>query len=196
MSAKLISIIGPVAVGKTTLSERLAEELPAEVLYEDYQGNPFLAESFTGSEQFSLPSQLYFLLSRAGQLSEKTWPRDGVIVSDYGFCQDHLFADAKLAEEDRRTYEHVHQRVEQLIHPPDVLVHLDASVKTLRGRIEQRGRDFEIAFSEQFMDRMRSAHDGVAVPPACRLIRIDCEAVDLLDPPVRAGLVREIREAL
>ncbi len=196
MSAKLISIIGPVAVGKTTLSELLAEELPGEVLYEDYQGNPFLPESFTGSEKFSLPSQLYFLLSRAGQLSEKTWPTEGIIVSDYGFCQDHLFADVKLADEDRRIYEHVHQRIEQLVHPPDVLVHLDASVKTLCERIKLRGRDFEIAFSEQFMDRMRRAHNGVVVPPACRLLRVDCEEVNLLDPPVRAGLVREIREVL
>ncbi len=83
-----------------------------------------------------------------------------------------------------------------MVHPPDVLVHLDASVKTLRERIKLRGRNFEIAFSEQFMDRMRRAHNGVVVPPACRLLRVDCEEVNLLDPPVRAGLVREIREAL
>ncbi|RKY23662.1 MAG: deoxynucleoside kinase, partial [Planctomycetota bacterium] len=41
MAAKLISIIGPVAVGKTTLAECLAAQLPAEILYEDYAGNPF-----------------------------------------------------------------------------------------------------------------------------------------------------------
>ncbi len=196
MSAKLISIIGPVAVGKTTLAEHLGEELPADILYEDYKSNPFLPGSFRGFEELSLPSQLYFLLSRAKQLSEQTFPAEGVIVSDYGFCQDRLFADAKLGDDDRRLYEHVARRIGPLVHPPDVLVHLDASIETLRERIERRGRDFEIAFSEEFMVRMRRAHDNVIVPPACRLLRVDCESVDLMDPTVRTALMREIREAL
>ena len=70
MSAALISIIGPPAVGKTTLAALLAAKLPAELIREDYAGNPFLADSYAGSEQARLPGQLYFLLSRVGQLRQ------------------------------------------------------------------------------------------------------------------------------
>jgi deoxyadenosine/deoxycytidine kinase len=77
MAAKLISIIGPVAVGKTTLAEALARELPGDVLYEDYASNPFLAESFTTQAELMLPSQLYFLLSRVRQLSRSTCRAEG-----------------------------------------------------------------------------------------------------------------------
>ena len=122
MSATLISIIGPPAVGKTTLAEGLSTELPGELIYEDYEGNPFLADSYTGGGDACLPAQLYYLMSRVKQLALAAWPVEGRFISDYGFCQDRIFAERRLGADDLKLYRRVARRVEGLVKGPDVLL--------------------------------------------------------------------------
>ena len=196
MPAKLVSIIGAPASRKTTLARHLAAELPAGLIREDYAGNPFLAESYVGQTEARLPGQMYFLMSRVGQLSILSWPAEGLAVSDYGFCQDRIFARARLADGDFRLYERLARRVEGLVRPPDVLIHLDASVPTLLARIASRGREFEHAMDENFLSAMRDAYNAAAAEQACPVITVDGDSTDLrLDSP-RAALLAEIRQAL
>lgn len=196
MTASLISVIGPPAVGKTTLAEHLAEELPAELIREDYEGNPFLAESYTGSREARLPAQLFYLLSRVRQLSAASWPAEGVVVSDYGFCQDRLYALARLTAAEIEAYDPVHARLSRLVHPPEALICLDASTAMLLERIARRGRDFEQVMTEAFLSSMRSAYDGLVRSVRCPVVRVDCDAVDLLSPAGRGEILREVRALL
>ena len=196
VTAKLISIIGPPAVGKTTLAEALARELPAEAIYEDYAGNPFLAESYTRGGDARLPAQLYYLMSRVKQLGISNWPSDGLCVSDYGFCQDRVFAEAKLEADDLHLYGRVARRVEGLVKSPDVLIGLDASVETLLGRIAARGRDFERVMDAAFLSRMREAYEGVESQAACPVVRVDCEKTDFREVGGVARVVQQVRGTL
>ncbi|MDY6913964.1 MAG: deoxynucleoside kinase [Planctomycetota bacterium] len=194
MSAKLISIIGPPAVGKTTLAERLARELPAELIREDYAGNPYLAESYVGRAEARLPSQLYFLNARVAQLSVTRWPAEGVFVSDYGFCQDCIYARLRLSEADFRLYRRVARRLEGLIHRPELVIRLDASVETLLRRISARGRDYERVMDREFITTMREAYNNI---DGCTGgISIDCDKVDLRQDGAGAKLLSQIREKL
>ena len=196
MTACLISVIGPPASGKTTLAELLAADLPAELIREDYESNPFLADSYVGPREARLPAQLYYLLSRVNQLSAADWPREGLFVSDYGFCQDRLYALARLSPEEMEAYDPVHERFARLVHPPDVLIHLDASTATLRERIVRRGREFEKAMTRDFLSSMRRAYNGVARSSPCPVLAVDCDKVDLRGPAERARLIEEIRRKL
>lgn len=196
MSAKLISIIGPPAAGKTTLARLLAEELPARLIREDYAGNPFLAESYVGDERARLPAQLYFLTSRVGQLSAAAWPEGGVRVSDYGYCQDALFARLRLSEEEHELYRGVAERLDRLVHPPDVLVLLDVPADELRGRIGRRGRDYEKVMTAEFLANMRTGCQRAADQAAGPVVRIDGTAVDFRREPARSRVVQQIRGVL
>lgn len=196
MSAKLISIIGPVAVGKTTLAECLAAALPAELICEDYAGNPFLAESFTGRDELMLPSQLYFLLSRAKQLSEAAWPGAGLFVSDYGFSQDRIFASAKLSAADLKTYDYVSSRLSRTIRQPDVMIHIDASVETLRRRIAGRDRSYEKTFTKNFLETLRLENAKITAPQNCKMIRLNSDKTDFRQPAERAKIIAIVQEAL
>ena len=196
MSAKLISIIGPPAVGKTTLAERLAAELPAELVREDYAGNPFLAESYVGPADARLPAQLYFLMSRVQQLARASWPAEGTVVSDYGFCQDRIYAEAKLDAADLRLYNRVARRIDGLVHVPDVMISLDASEATLLDRIAGRGRPYERAMTAEFLAGMREAYGRILRESAFPVIAVNCDEADVLDDSVRRELVRELRTTL
>ncbi len=197
MAAALVSIVGPPGVGKTTLAEALAGDLPAGLIREDYAGNPFLAESYVGDESARLPGQLFFLMARARQLARSVWPDEGLFVSDYGFCQDRVYARMRLAPADFDVYERVAGRVAPMIHPPTMLVLLDASAATLRSRVVRRGRLHERVMDEAFFATMREAYAGIerAARESGRAVRrIDGDAVDLRDPSARAELISWIRE--
>jgi len=196
VSASLISIIGPPAVGKTTLAEQLVEHLPAGLIREDYAGNPFLAASYLGRDDARLPGQLYFLISRVKQLSLINWPKEGTYISDYGFCQDRIFAAARLGADELKLYERIVRRLERLVRPPDLLIHLDACEAVLLQRIASRGREFESPMTGKFLSAMREAYNEAAREARCPVISVDCDAVDLQDRGGLAALVVQIRRKL
>ncbi len=192
----MISIVGPPAAGKTTLAEAMARLLPAELIREDYKGNPFLADSYGGQSQSLLPGQLYFLMSRVGQLSAASWPHAGLAVSDYGFLQDRIFACARLGSDDLRLYDRIARRVEGLVRPPDVLIHLEAPEQVLLERIAARGRKFESSMTAEFLSALKNAYNEAVAGAKCPVIRVDCQAVDLRQPPAVEGVTAQVRKAL
>jgi deoxyadenosine/deoxycytidine kinase len=196
VTCALVSVIGPPAVGKTTLAERLAGELPAELLREDYAGNPFLADAYAGVARARLPSQLHFLMSRVGQLSLLGWPAGGVRVTDYGFCQDRIFAKATLSQDDWKVYERTATRLGRLVKPPDVLIHLDADEATLLARMAARGRPHERFITAEFLSAMRQSYAQAAGEADCCVLRADAGRTDLRAAEAAGPLVEQVRSAL
>jgi len=194
--ARLIGIIGPPAAGKTTLAENLAAGLPAELIREDYAGNPFLADSCAGRPDARLPAQLFFLLSRVRQLSLSSWPAEGLRVSDYGFLQDRIYARLRLAGDEFKAYLSVADRVEAMVKPPDLLIHLDAPEDVLLKRIARRGRAFERAMDAGFLSAVRKAYNNAVRDVACPVIRAECGRTDLRRAGALAAMMEEIRRAL
>ena len=178
------------------VAQALAAELPGRIIYEDYAGNTFLPQAAMGNADAQLPAQLYYLTSRVKQLSRLTWPADGTMVSDYAFCQDRMYAEAQLCEDDLRLYVRVARRLEALVQPPDLLIHLDAEPAALLERIAQRGREFEKALTEAFLVRMRGAYNTLEQVVPCEVIRVDSQQIDLRDSDARAALVEQVREKL
>ncbi len=194
MTAVLVSIIGAPGVGKTTLAEMLAPVLGARLIREDYANNPFLAESYTGDPSSRLPGQLYFLVSRVGQLGTAGFPRTGVHVSDYGFCQDRVYARARLGDEEFGVYDGVHRRLAPLVRPAELTIALDAAVETLRSRIACRGRQFERAMTPDFLAFMRNAYLEIVRDMVPNVLPVNCDAVDFRQPQAFQGIVEQVRE--
>jgi len=194
--APLLSIIGLPASGKTTLAELLTMELPARLVREDYEGNPFLAESYAGADEMRLPAQVFYLLSRVSQLSTGHWPAAGTFVGDYGFCQDRVYAALRLSPEDFAAYEVLHARVAPLVHPPKAMVYLDAEPQALLERIAVRGRSFEKAITADFLSAMRDAYNDLVKAAECPVLTVRCDEVDLRNHRPRAELIKRIRTVL
>lgn len=200
MNATWISIVGAVGAGKTTLAERLAEDLNAKLLREDYASNPFLAESHAGNPAMVLPCQLHFLLARVAQLSEAAClagPSEGALyISDHGFCQTRIWAQLQLSADELAVYDAVEQQLAPRTRTPDVIVVLDAPVAVLQQRIASRGRGFESALTADFLEQLRAAHRAIVAPAGCQLIHIDVEHLDLRDATQRTPLLRQLHEHL
>jgi deoxyadenosine/deoxycytidine kinase len=67
---RYLVIEGPIGVGKTSLAKKLAAEFGSELLLEQAQENPFLANFYHNPRQYALSAQLHFLLQRAQQVQD------------------------------------------------------------------------------------------------------------------------------
>jgi deoxyguanosine kinase len=140
-----IVVEGAIGVGKTTLARILGEVLPAEVLLEVFEENPFLSDFYADRQRYAFQTQLFFLLSRYRQQDKivaSTLPRS-ILVSDYLFAKDWLFAHLNLAGDELAMYERVHAILGEQIPAPGLVVYLRASIDVLMDRIRYRGRSYE-----------------------------------------------------
>ena len=67
-----IVIEGPIGSGKTTLARKFADRFKVNLLLENAEANPFLPKFYLDAQRYALPTQLFFLFQRSGQIRDLT----------------------------------------------------------------------------------------------------------------------------
>lgn len=195
-----IAIEGPIGVGKTTLARILGEALPAEVLLEVFEENPFLSDFYADRARYAFQTQIFFLLSRYRQqhrvIAETL--RRGSLVSDYLFAKDWLFAHLNLKGDELQMYERVHAILGEQIPTPDLVVYLRASTDVLMQRIAFRDRPYERQMSRAYIGDLSAAYEEFfAGFTAAPVLALDTDEMDIVrDDLARAEVVGRIKSAL
>jgi len=104
-----VAIEGPIGVGKTSLAKRLATSFGSELILERSEDNPFLDRFYRERGKNALATQLHFLFQRIRQLQSlvKTDVFEEVLVTDFLFAKDRLFAEITLDQDELDLYEQV-----------------------------------------------------------------------------------------
>ena len=151
-----IAIEGPIGVGKTSLANMMAKELGARLVLEEFDENPFLPEFYKDPERFAFQTQLFFLLQRYRQQQELRQVDifQNLLVTDYMFVKDRLFASLNLNEKEIQLYDTVANLLERNIIKPDLVIYLQADTETLMKNIDKRGRDMESEITYDYIDAL------------------------------------------
>jgi deoxyadenosine/deoxycytidine kinase len=157
---RYIAIEGPIGVGKTTLTSKLHEKIGAGVIL-DIADNPFLAEFYRERPTAAFRTQLYFLASRFQQQAElelagQSYP---VLVSDYLFARDKIFAYLNLDDQEIMIYDRFFTALTRYVRTPDLTVYLKAPLEVLLERVRKRNIDYEAKISETYVDELIKAYD-------------------------------------
>ena len=155
-----VAIEGPIAVGKTSLAKLLSERLGARLILEGFGENPFLTDFYEEPERYAFQTQLFFLLQRYQQQQElrQVDMFHNLLIADYMFVKDRLFASLNLDEKEMTLYDTVANLLEKNVINPDLVIYLQADTDTLMRNIARRGRDMEKNISEEYINALNQLY--------------------------------------
>ena len=155
---RYIAVEGPIGVGKTSLTKRLAKSFNYDMLLEKSEENPFLERFYNDPRQMALATQLFFLFQRAQQLQDLRQDDmfEPVRVADFLMEKDRLFARQNLDQDEFELYQNVYKHLTIDAPKPDLVIYLQAPVNVLLERIQKRGilaeQQIEASYLESLID--------------------------------------------
>ncbi|MBT3589750.1 MAG: deoxynucleoside kinase [Candidatus Marinimicrobia bacterium] len=155
-----IAIEGPIGVGKSSLARLLSKELGARLVVEEFEENPFLPEFYVDPERYAFQTQLFFLLQRYRQQQDlrQVDMFQKLLVTDYMFVKDRLFASLNLNEKEMQLYDTVANLLERNVINPDLVIYLQADTDTLMKNIAKRGREMEKNITYEYIDALNQVY--------------------------------------
>ena len=159
-SLRFIAIEGPLRVGKTSLADLLADRLHAERIH-DVEDNPFLEAFYRDRPGAAFQSQLYFLIERYKQWRalDLTSRLDRVVICDYLFEKDKIFAYLNLGDAELKLYNQFYEMLAEQVPIPDLVVYLQARPQTLRQRIASKNIAAEHQISDEYLEEVVRAYE-------------------------------------
>jgi len=162
---KFIAIAGNMGVGKTSMVQFLCNTYDFEAVYEPFMDNPYLSDFYKNMKDWSFHSQLYFLTHKFRlhmNLSKrpKTVIQDRSIYEDAEIFARNLYLRKQMSTRDFNTYMELYDSMKNVLQPPDLMIYLRCSVKTIRKRIRQRGRSNEQQIPVHYIRNLNKLYEN------------------------------------
>src|SRR5262245_2301518 len=141
-----IGIVGCMGVGKSRLTQALADRLGYRAYFEPVSTNPYLDDFYADMKRYACIMQFFMLTQRFKQHLEiqQLHKNDIGVVQDQIIYGDIIYAKLThrlgfMDDRDYMNYASHFTTLEPLLQLPDVVIHLTTSVDNAMERIKQRG---------------------------------------------------------
>ena len=158
---RYIVIEGVIGAGKTSLAKMLADRFNGELVLEEFEDNPFLERFYENPKRWAFQTQLSFLASRFQQqrgVHDRSLFHQ-VVISDYLFEKDRIFAHLNLKDEELQLYETLFRQMQISTPRPDLVVYLQSSPDRLMQNINKRQRSIEKPMSRAYIEDLNEAYN-------------------------------------
>ncbi|MBI5877567.1 MAG: deoxynucleoside kinase [Chloroflexi bacterium] len=203
MTKRYIVIAGNIGVGKSTLTQFLADRLGWTPFFEPFEANPYLSDFYADMPRWAFQSQMFFL-SRRLRMHRQLITHPGTVLQDRSVYEDaeifakNLFRQGQIAERDYRCYRELYDVLLEFLPAPDLVVYLRADVDTLLARIGQRGRTYEQDIPRAYVAQLNTLYEEWASSFAmCPILTVPSHNLDFVKHPAHLDLiVTKVQERL
>ena len=192
---KFITIAGNIGAGKSSLVEKMSQQLNWQAFYEPVAHNPYLADFYNNMPAWGFHSQVYFLTHRLRVYHDLRECSNSVIL-DRSLYEDaeifarNLYLNGNMAERDYQTYKALYQSLLNFLPTPDLVIYLRASVKTLQQRIHLRGRDYERYINSEYLAQLNQAYESwITSFSLCPVLTVPADNLDFVSRPQHMNLI-------
>lgn len=188
-SNAVITIAGTVGVGKSTMTNALAEALHFRTSFEKVDSNPYLDKFYADFERWSFHLQIYFLAERFKE-QKRIFEYGGGFIQDRSIYEDTgIFAKmhyekGTMSKVDYETYTSLFEAMVMTPYfpHPDLLIYLEGSIDDILSRIHERGRPMEQQTPVEYWEEMHKRYeDWINSFNACPVLRLNINDYDIID---------------
>ena len=186
---KYVAVAGNIGSGKSSLTRILSDYFKWEAFYERVDDNPYLTDFYDDMHRWSFNLQVFFLSSRFNhQRTIEEAPhsvvQDRSIYEDAEIFARNLHEMGLMAGRDYENYTDLFHIMTSYLKSPDLLVYLRATVPTLVGHIQSRGREFESTIRIEYLERLNQHYeDWITRYTEGPKIIIDVDELDFVNVP-------------
>ncbi len=201
---KYIAVAGNMGSGKSSLVRFLCQRYPEiRPFYERNEENPYLADFYRDMDRWAFHSQVYFLtlklrIHQELEACSQTVIQDRTIYEDAEIFAENLHRRGLLAGRDYDAYRLLYRTVSETLAPPDLLIYLKSSMRTIRRRVRRRGRAFEQGVDPAYLrDLNRLYRAWIRRYDRSPVLVLDADRLDFIHDLVdRIELLEEIERHL
>ncbi len=162
----IITIAGTVGVGKSTLTQKLADALDFKTSFEKVDGNPYLEKYYQDFNRWSFHLQIYFLAERFKE-QKRMFQYGGGFIQDRSVYEDTaIFArmnydNGSMSQEDFETYNSLFQAMVMTPYfpHPDLIIYLEGDIDEIVARIGERGRQMELETPKEYWYNLHARYE-------------------------------------
>ena len=161
---KYIAVAGNIGAGKSTLVDFLRYKFDLTPFHEPNADNPFLTPFYGDMKRWAFHSQMFFLAHKF-RLHQELSDHPGTVVQDRTIYEDaeifarNLYRSRRMTKSEFETYLSMYESIIKTLRPPDLMIYLRASVRTVRKRIKLRGRPEEQSVSLGYIKRLHALYE-------------------------------------
>lgn len=189
MTKRFVLVAGNISSGKTSLTERLGEQLGWQTAFESVADNPYLSDFYEVMGKWAFHLQIFFLGHRAQQhlmLANMEEPAiiDRSIYEDAEIFSRALVKMGNMSDRDYKTYRTIFDLVVSKLPAPDLLIYLKAPVPVLMDRIRNRGREMEMGITPEYLSLLEEFYQTwMAKFDLCPVLTIRTDDLDFVHHP-------------
>ncbi|NUH86085.1 deoxynucleoside kinase [Bacillus firmus] len=187
-SNAVITIAGTVGVGKSTMTNALADALGFRTSFEKVDTNPYLDKFYADFNRWSFHLQVYFLAERFKE-QKRIFEYGGGFVQDRSIYEDTgIFAKmhyekGTMSKVDYETYTSLFDAMVMTPYfpHPDLLIYLEGSLDDILSRIKERGRPKEQQTPISYWEEMHQRYENwINSFNACPVLRLNINDYDII----------------
>lgn len=182
---RFLAIEGNIGSGKTSLTEKIAQDFNAKPILERFADNAFLPKFYEDQLRYAFPLEMSFLADRYSQLNQGLGQYDlfnDFIIADYYIYKSLIFAQVTLDTDEALLYRSIFDVMNKEITKPDLYVYLYQNTENLLKNIKKRGRSYEKNIQANYLNNINQSYsEFIKTLPQENVLIIDVSEKDFVE---------------